>query len=45
MTDREKRIETLENALFDLKMKDRWTPQDYERDARWTKELNELKKR
>lgn len=41
--DKDKRIEWLEQQLFYLSMKDRWTSADYAQDREWNKELNELK--
>lgn len=38
------RIETLENKMFYLKMKDHWTPSDFETDRKMYHEVKELKK-
>jgi len=38
------RIEKLEDNLFILAMKDHWTTADYDLDAKWRKELRELRK-
>ena len=38
------RIETLENKMFYLKMKDHWTPNDFETDRKMYYEVKELKK-
>ena len=37
-------IERLENSLFYLDMKDRWTTSDYEIDREWRNKLSELKR-
>jgi hypothetical protein len=38
------RINELENERFYLAMKDRWTPSDYQTDATYCNEINQLKK-
>jgi hypothetical protein len=40
----EKRIEKIEEERFYLAMKDRWTPSDYQADAKYCNEINQLKK-
>jgi hypothetical protein len=39
----ENRINWLENQIFYLSMKDRWTQADYKQSAEWEKELKKLK--
>ena len=42
--DKSKRIEWLEEQMFYLSMKDRWTQADYDQYNAWHREYIELKK-